>query len=307
MNILLDSRVVGAHNEEVGIVADVIISQSSKEITDIVIEETEKQWTKVVPVSCITSSDTDNKIVQLNIHKDAILFYPSFVREDYHQIDIEEINPKIHPYKGYTLTHKPEGEKKINRRKFLAYANLAVLLAIAGSLFYPFIKYIIYPMYTGFNNSWYRIGATADIPTAKDTPKLIKFTKVSKQAYMTNAEEKSHWVINASDELLSKVYGSEGNRVFNDHTKAVLWENKGNSLIVYSGKCTHLGCPYRWDEAKKAFVCPCHISIFNIQGEVLSGPAPRRLDTLPVKIDDGQVYIIDAEYKAAISKKDRIA
>jgi Rieske Fe-S protein/sporulation protein YlmC with PRC-barrel domain len=308
VNIVLDSRVIGAHGEDIGTIVDVIISQSAKEITHIVVEEQGKAWTKVVPITSIASSDVNNKVVQLNIHKDAILFYGDFSQDDYHEVDIDEVNPKIHPYKGYVLTHKPEGEKEISRRKFLAVANLALLLAIIAGLFYPFLKYIIYPMYAGFNNAWYKIANVSDIPAEKDTPKLIKFIKVSKQAYMTNTEEKSHWIINASPELLDQVYGEKGNRVFSDHNASALWENtKENGLIVYSGKCTHLGCPYRWDEVKKAFVCPCHVSIFNLKGEVLSGPAPRRLDTLPVKLDDGQVYVIDAEYKAAVDKKERIA
>lgn len=308
MNILLDSTVIGAHHEDIGIIADVIVSQSTHEITHVVIEEKDKLWTKVLPVSCIADSNTDDKVVRLNIHKDAVLFYGDFLREDYLEVDIEEINPGIHPYKGYILTHKPEGESKISRRKFLIIANFAMLLAIIGGLAYPFLRYLIYPMYSGFNNSWYKAINLADISNKPDQPILLKFKKVSKQGYMVTNEEKSHWIIYATPQLINKVFGDSANRTFKELNGTIIWENNiSDNIIVYSSKCPHLGCAVRWYDDRQRFISPCHNSIFDIEGKVLSGPAPRRLDTLPVRLDNGQIYIIDAEYKAAISKKERIA
>lgn len=41
--------------------------------------------------------------------------------------------------------------------------------------------------------------------------------------------------------------------------------------------CTHLGGPLRWNEVEESFDCPWHGSRFDRDGEVLEGPATRRL------------------------------
>ena len=50
------------------------------------------------------------------------------------------------------------------------------------------------------------------------------------------------------------------------------------SVVAFGPQCTHLGCAYHWEEGKNEFLCPCHSSLFSIDGKVLSGPAPRPLD-----------------------------
>jgi cytochrome b6-f complex iron-sulfur subunit len=61
-------------------------------------------------------------------------------------------------------------------------------------------------------------------------------------------------------------------------------------LALYR-KCTHLSCVVPWVEAEGRFNCPCHSSIFNRQGEVLSGPAPRPLDFFPVEVEGDDLYV----------------
>ena len=63
------------------------------------------------------------------------------------------------------------------------------------------------------------------------------------------------------------------------------------SFLALSRTCTHLGCSVPWDEEKNQFVCPCHGSTFSLNGEVLSAPAPRPLDTYPVRIENGVVKV----------------
>ena len=63
------------------------------------------------------------------------------------------------------------------------------------------------------------------------------------------------------------------------------------SFLALSRTCTHLGCSVPWDEEKNQFVCPCHGSTFNLTGEVLTAPAPRPLDTYPVRIENGIVKV----------------
>ena len=63
------------------------------------------------------------------------------------------------------------------------------------------------------------------------------------------------------------------------------------SMLALWHRCTHLGCTVPWKEDEGVFHCPCHSSIFTVQGEVGSGPAPRPLDLFPIEIVDGQVIV----------------
>lgn len=63
------------------------------------------------------------------------------------------------------------------------------------------------------------------------------------------------------------------------------------SMLALWHRCTHLGCTVPWREDEGQFHCPCHSSIFNNVGEVLSGPAPRPMDLFPIEIEDGQVVV----------------
>ena len=64
----------------------------------------------------------------------------------------------------------------------------------------------------------------------------------------------------------------------------------GGFLAVHR-KCTHLGCSVPWIADEKRFACPCHASAFDIHGDVISAPAPRPLDLLPVTIENGVVKV----------------
>ncbi len=55
--------------------------------------------------------------------------------------------------------------------------------------------------------------------------------------------------------------------------------------------CTHLGCSVRYNSEEKQFICPCHSSAFDLEGNVLNPPAPRPLDAYRVFIDQGQVKV----------------
>jgi cytochrome b6-f complex iron-sulfur subunit len=50
--------------------------------------------------------------------------------------------------------------------------------------------------------------------------------------------------------------------------------------------CTHLGCLYNWREQEVKFVCPCHGSQFESNGQFILGPAPRSLDQFHVQVVD---------------------
>lgn len=56
-------------------------------------------------------------------------------------------------------------------------------------------------------------------------------------------------------------------------------------------RCTHLGCTVPWREDEQRFHCPCHSSIFDLVGEVISGPAPRPMDIFPITLVNGELLV----------------
>jgi len=62
-------------------------------------------------------------------------------------------------------------------------------------------------------------------------------------------------------------------------------------LLALSLTCTHLGCSVGFNAEKDLFVCPCHSSVFDLTGNVLSPPAPRALDTYRVFVEQGEVKV----------------
>jgi len=62
-------------------------------------------------------------------------------------------------------------------------------------------------------------------------------------------------------------------------------------FLALSSTCTHLECTVPWSEKDRTFPCPCHGSVFDMTGQVLSPPAPRALDLFPVAIEGGVVRV----------------
>lgn len=90
-----------------------------------------------------------------------------------------------------------------------------------------------------------------------------------------------------------------------------LYTDDGEKFVAYSGVCTHLGCSYRFDaepdenhKAKNVFHCPCHHGIFDLKtGAVLGGPPPRPLDTLPVRVENGEVQVQYKSFRTGVAEK----
>jgi menaquinol-cytochrome c reductase iron-sulfur subunit len=83
-----------------------------------------------------------------------------------------------------------------------------------------------------------------------------------------------------------------------------LFTEDGEKFKAYNGHCTHLGCGYTYDKELKTFACPCHRGQFDVKtGRVLTGPPPRGLDELPVKITDSAVYVNYKEFRLGVPER----
>jgi len=67
--------------------------------------------------------------------------------------------------------------------------------------------------------------------------------------------------------------------------KVKLWlSNTEEGITALYKVCTHLGCLYNWRELESKFVCPCHGSQFEPDGDYIQGPAPRSLDRFALQV-----------------------
>lgn len=65
----------------------------------------------------------------------------------------------------------------------------------------------------------------------------------------------------------------------------VFIDKVGDDYRALSAMCTHLGCRVAWDGAASQYRCPCHGGIFDRTGAVVSGPPPRGLEAIPVRLN----------------------
>lgn len=85
---------------------------------------------------------------------------------------------------------------------------------------------------------------------------------------------------------------SEGVVRFNKEKKAFVI-GAPNGIYAISAVCTHLGCIARYKSDEKVIACPCHGSRFDLEGNVVHGPAPRPLPWLDVTQDAVGNLVVD--------------
>jgi Rieske Fe-S protein len=75
-----------------------------------------------------------------------------------------------------------------------------------------------------------------------------------------------------------------------DRTVVYLVRN-GSEVKALQSTCTHLGCRTSYDKPNKRIVCPCHGGVYDLQGNVVSGPPPQPLPSVPTRVDGDQILV----------------
>ncbi len=84
--------------------------------------------------------------------------------------------------------------------------------------------------------------------------------------------------------------GTVSNKFFNTYGIAI--SNDAGTVTVIRPVCTHLGCVADWHWDKNLFICPCHGSNFDIEGQPVKGPAKKNMARLPaIENADGTLSI----------------
>ncbi len=75
------------------------------------------------------------------------------------------------------------------------------------------------------------------------------------------------------------------------------WDYQG--ILAYSKICTHVGCPIAlYEHRTHHLLCPCHQSTFDLAdaGNVIFGPAARRMPQLPIGVNEEGFLVAKAPF-----------
>lgn len=147
------------------------------------------------------------------------------------------------------------------RRGFFEAAIYGMMGLISLMLAVPAAVYLLIPAKAKNREQWTDAGDIAKL--APNSPVEMVFRRRRFDGWREVVEKGTAWVVKHDDARVT----------------------------AFSPNCTHLGCAYHWDAPNKDFLCPCHTSIFSIDGKVISGPAPRPLDRYETKLDGTRLLI----------------
>jgi len=79
------------------------------------------------------------------------------------------------------------------------------------------------------------------------------------------------------------------------------WDYQG--ILAYSKICTHVGCPIAlYEHRTHHLLCPCHQSTFDLadEGNVVFGPAARRMPQLPIRVDEEGFLVARSDFQEPV-------
>lgn len=79
------------------------------------------------------------------------------------------------------------------------------------------------------------------------------------------------------------------------------WDYQG--ILAYSKICTHVGCPIAlYEHRTHHLLCPCHQSTFDLadSGDVIFGPAARRMPQLPIGLDEEGYLVAKSDFQEPV-------
>jgi menaquinol-cytochrome c reductase iron-sulfur subunit len=156
------------------------------------------------------------------------------------------------------VKHMVQGQ---TRRSFYGFFINLLGTGIAAIVGIPAALYLLLKPNSTAIGDLIEVADLDSVPT--DKPKEVLFTHTRIDGWKKTREKTSTWLV----------------------------KDAAGKVTAFAPACTHLGCAYHWEADAKNFLCPCHDSVFDVSGKVLSGPAPRPLDRFSVEIDNGKVLV----------------
>lgn len=193
---------------------------------------------------------------------------------------------KAHEGETGTLSVNLPGEVEpgsvMSRRRAVGWILGVGGTAVGALLAIPLIRSALYPIFARSRaGTWSNVGSENQYASAS-TP-MRKVLKIV---------ESAGWQKVTSSKV---VYVTKGSR-----------RGSLGGIEVLTAVCPHLGCEVQWEDGKKIFYCPCHGSKFAPDGKYLGGPAPRSMDTLPIRVADGQLMVHYEYFRNLVPQKEVI-
>lgn len=82
---------------------------------------------------------------------------------------------------------------------------------------------------------------------------------------------------------LADIAPGEGRLVKYEGETLALYKDEGGKLYALNPVCTHAKCVVGWNSAEKSWDCPCHGARYDLNGNVLTGPARKGLEKVEME------------------------
>jgi menaquinol-cytochrome c reductase iron-sulfur subunit len=159
-----------------------------------------------------------------------------------------------------------------SRRDVFNWALNIVMGIIALIVAVPVLGTALAPLFAKPTEQWVDLGPAASAQQASLAAGSGGVGSVARIAY--SYRQIDHWAVQeASDYAYVRYVGGDC------------------AFFILSPICTHLGCHVDWIPTANQFHCPCHGSVYTIDGLNVSGPAPLPLGVFRWKIVHGHLYI----------------
>jgi menaquinol-cytochrome c reductase iron-sulfur subunit len=155
---------------------------------------------------------------------------------------------------------EPAASLPPSRRKLLGFFVGAINFIIGATVIVPVLGFILSPLARKSRKEWVPVLDAAELAVGET--KEASFVVQVRDGYAVH-----------------------------DRKYTVFLRRTAEGVVAFDPSCTHLGCRVRFQESKQRYFCPCHGGVFDADGKVVSGPPPRPLETHPVKVDKGRIWV----------------
>ena len=156
-----------------------------------------------------------------------------------------------------------EGES-MTRRKVFTTASLALGGVASMAVVLPVVGFAVAPLFERGRERWEAVGKLDDF--GPDTYKQVVFTETP----------------GIGEVGKTTAYVRRGSPEFDEDP---------NEYLAVSTRCAHLGCPVRFVQAAKNFICPCHGGVYDFEGKRIGGPPVRPLDRFQTRTRNNHVEV----------------
>ncbi|MFK7779115.1 MAG: Rieske 2Fe-2S domain-containing protein [Gimesia sp.] len=148
------------------------------------------------------------------------------------------------------------------RRTFLTRLSIGLSALIGLVITLPGIGFVLAPVFKKPKEKWRTVGKLEDFKVSGFV--LVQYEDPSPVAWAGVTAKAGAWIRRTSE----------------------------TEFLAFSINCRHLGCPVRWVDDPKLFMCPCHGGVYYEDGTVAAGPPPEPLERLSVRVIKGNVEIL---------------